>query len=90
MWVGNASCKVNSLDAVTLYCSLPVTHHDLLPTVTVRVDILLLFLVKLAASGRKHHASVTHVSVHIGAICTVQMLTDKPTQHASACSGSFI
>lgn len=37
VWVGNATCKVNSLDAVTLYCSPPpVAHRDLLPTVTVR------------------------------------------------------
>ena len=40
VWVGNATCKVNSLDVVTLYCSPPpITRHDLLPTVTVRVSI---------------------------------------------------
>jgi len=37
VWVGNATCKVNSLDDVTLYCSPPpITRYDVLPTVTVR------------------------------------------------------
>jgi len=36
VWVGNVTCKVNSLDADTLYCSPPpVIRTNLLPTVTV-------------------------------------------------------
>lgn len=42
VWVGNSTCKVNSLDAVTLYCSPPpVPHNNLLPTVTVCATLVL-------------------------------------------------
>ena len=68
VWVGNATCKVNSLDAVTLYCSPPpATHHDLLPTVTVCVAGRCYFLLFLATSVESIHASVSvHLSVPSG------------------------
>ena len=51
VWVGNATCKVNSLDAVTLYCSPPpVVRRDLLPTVTVRATAFILYKVQVVPS----------------------------------------
>lgn len=42
VWVGNVTCKVNSLDADTLYCSPPpVAHSNLLPAVTVCAKFVL-------------------------------------------------
>jgi len=69
--VGNATCKVNSLDAWTLYCSPPPappppsgSRRRHLPTVTVRAAAFLLFtsLDTLCHVAQTHFLAVTSLT----------------------------